>query len=76
VVINVEVRKVTELSNAELEQKVIEYLSTVDMAKNRNIATALGIEKHLVDKAITELAKADRVEYLYLGTSYVKLKGK
>ena len=66
----------SELSGAEIEQKVIEYLGTVEMAKNRNVATALGIEKHLVDQAITELAKADKVEYLYLGTSYVKLKGK
>ena len=64
----------SELSEAEIEQKVVEYLGTVEMTKNRNVATALGIEKHLVDKAITELAKADRVEYLYLGTSYVKLK--
>jgi hypothetical protein len=66
----------SELSEAEIEQKVVEYLGTVEMTKNRNIATALGIEKHLVDKVITNLAKADRVEYLYLGTSYVKLKGK
>jgi len=66
----------SELSEAEIEQKVVEYLGTVEMAKNRNVATAIGIEKHLVDKAITELAKADKVEYLYLGTSYVKLKGK
>ena len=64
----------SELSEAEIEQKVVEYLGTVEMTKNRNVATALGIEKHLVDKAITELAKADKVEYLYLGTSYVKLK--
>ncbi len=66
----------SELTDAEIEQKVVEYLGTVEMAKNRNVATALGIDKHLVDKAITELAKADKVEYLYLGTSYVKLKGK
>jgi hypothetical protein len=66
----------SDLTEAEIEQKVVEYLGTVDMAKNRNVATALGIEKSLVDQAITSLAKADRVEYLYLGTSYVKLKGK
>jgi len=65
-----------ELNNEEVQQKVLDYLATVDMAKNRNIASALGIEKSLVDKAIGDLAKADKVEYLYLGTSYVKLKGK
>ena len=65
-----------QLSIDEVEKKVVEYLSTVEMAKNRNVATCLGIEKSLVDKAISNLAKADKVEYLYLGTSYVKLKGK
>ncbi len=65
-----------ELSKEEIEDKVLKYLSTVNMAKNRNIATAIGVEKRLVDKAIGDLAKADKVEYLYLGTSYVKLKGK
>ncbi len=58
----------------EIQQKVLDYLGRVDMAKNRNIAKSLGIEKHLVDKAVGDLAKADKVEYLYLGTSYVKLK--
>jgi hypothetical protein len=65
-----------ELTIEEVEQKVLEYLGTVDMAKNRNVSTTLGIEKSLVDKAISNLAKADKIEYLYLGTSYVKLKGK
>ena len=65
-----------ELSIEEVEQKVLEYLGTVDMAKNRGVSTTLGIEKSQVDKAISNLAKADKIEYLYLGTSYVKLKGK
>ena len=65
-----------ELSSEELEQKILKYLSTVDMTKNRNVAKAIGIEKRLVDKAISKLAKEDKVEYLYLGTSFVKLKGK
>ena len=68
--------KVGELTDEELEQKILKYLSTVDMAKNRNIANAISVEKHVVDKAINKLAKEDRVEYLYLGTSYVKLKDK
>jgi hypothetical protein len=65
-----------ELTNEEVQQKVLAYLATVEMAKNRNIATAIGVEKSLVDKAVGDLAKADKLEYLYLGTSYVKLKGK
>ena len=66
----------SELSSEELEQRILKYLSTVDMAKNRNVANAIGVDKNLVDKAIGKLAKEDKVEYLYLGTSFVKLKGK
>ncbi len=64
------------MSDEELGQQILKYLSTVSMAKNRSIATAIGAEKSLVDKAISRLAKEDKVEYVYLGTSYVKLKGK
>lgn len=70
------VMRLNELSSEELEQKILKYMSTVDMTKNRNVAKAIGVEKSLVDKAISKLAKEDRVEYLYLGTSFVKLKGK
>jgi len=59
-----------------LQEKVLAYLATVDKAKNREIATALKEPKPDVDKAIAELAKADKIEYLYIGTSYVRLKGK
>lgn len=65
-----------ELTGEEIEQKVLQYLATVDMTKNRNVAKAIGVEKSLVDRAISKLAKEDKVEYLYLGTSFVKLKGK
>ncbi len=68
--------RLNELSSEELEQKVLKYLSTVEMSKNRNVANAIGVEKSLVDKAISKLAKEDKLEYLYLGTSFVKLKGK
>ena len=71
-----EVRIVSELSSEELEQKILKYLSTVEMTKNRNVAKAINVEKKLVDKAISKLAKEDKIEYLYLGTSFVKLKGK
>ena len=60
----------------DTEQKVIKYLSGVTMAKNRDVARAIGVEKALVDKAISNLAKANKIEYLYLGTSYIKIQGK
>ncbi|GAW91764.1 hypothetical protein [Calderihabitans maritimus] len=62
--------------NGELRQKVIEYLQKVDKAKSKDIANALQEKKSVVDKVIKELAKEDLVEFLYLGTSYVKLKEK
>ncbi len=65
-----------DLSEEELEQKVLKYLSTVNKAKNRDVARAINIEKSLVDKAISKLAKEDKLEYIYLGTSFVKLKEK
>lgn len=63
-----------EMSREELKEKIVEYLKTVDKAKNRDIADKLGVKKRTVDKAVNELAKEDIVEFLYLGTSYVKLK--
>ena len=66
----------TEITDEELEQKILNYLDTVDKAKNRNVARAVGVEKAIVDKAIGKLAKEGKVEYLYLGTSFVKLMGK
>ena len=66
----------SELTGEELEQKILKYLATVEMTKNRNVARAIGVEKSLVDKAIGKLAIEDKIEYLYLGTSFIKLKGK
>lgn len=60
----------------ELKRQVLQYLGTVDKAKNREVARAIGEEKSIVDKVIAELAKEDKIEYLYLGTSFIKLKGK
>ena len=60
----------------ELKQKVVQYLETVPHAKNREVARAIGEDKALVDKAIAALAKEDKIEYIYLGASFVKLKGK
>jgi len=64
----------TEEISEELKQKVLDYLGTVSKAKNRDVARAIEIEKALVDKAIAALAKEDKIEYIYLGTSYIQLK--
>ena len=61
-------------ASSELKMKVMEYLKTVSKAKNREVAKALDADKHLVDKAITELSKEGKIEYLYLGASFIKLK--
>ncbi|MFZ5754376.1 MAG: hypothetical protein ACOY3J_09060 [Bacillota bacterium] len=65
-----------ELTNEELRAKILEYLNKVDKAKNKDVATAIGALKRDVDKVINELAKEDILEFLYLGTSYVRIKGK
>jgi Mn-dependent DtxR family transcriptional regulator len=64
----------TEGVTGELKEKVLKYLGTVSKARNRDVARAIEIDKTLVDKAIAELAKEDKIEYIYLGTSYIKLK--
>jgi len=60
----------------ELRAKILEYLGKKDKAKNRDIATALNTNKKAVDKMVNEMAKEGILEFLYLGTSYVKLKDK
>lgn len=57
-----------------LKQKIIDYLKTVSKAKNKEVARAIDADKHLVDKAIAELSKEGKVEYIYLGASFIKLK--
>jgi predicted HTH transcriptional regulator len=64
----------TEGVTEELKDKILKYLGTVSKAKNRDVARALEIDKTIVDKGIAELAKEDKIEYIYLGTSYIKLK--
>jgi len=64
----------TEGVSEELKEKVLKYLGTVSKAKNRDVARAIEVEKALVDKAIAALAKEDKIEYIYLGTSYIQLK--
>ena len=66
----------SETTSDELEQKILKYLGTVTKVKARAVHTAIGEDKKPVDGAIGKLAKEDRIEYLYLDTSYVQLKGK
>jgi len=53
----------------------MDYLKTVSKAKNKEVAKAIDEDKHLVDKAIAALSKEDKIEYIYLGASFIKLKG-
>jgi Mn-dependent DtxR family transcriptional regulator len=53
--------------------KVLEVLATKDKMKNKEIATILDANKKAVDAAVNDLAKEGKVEFLYLGTSYVTL---
>ena len=62
-----------EYTHAELMAKVLEVLATKDKMKNKEIATILDVKKKEVDLAVNDLAKEGKVEFLYLGTSYVTL---
>ena len=64
----------TEGVTEELKGKILQYLATVSKAKNRDVARAIEMDKALVDKGIAELAKEGKIEYIYLGTSYIQLK--
>lgn len=64
------------LTPEEIQKKILDFLGTVDKSKNRDIAKAIGVQKKLVDKQINELAKQDILEFLYIGTSYVRIKEK
>lgn len=64
----------TEITQEEIERKILSYLGRAGQVKVRSVFKALGIDKKLVDQAIVKLAKEDRVEYIYLDTSYVKIK--
>ncbi len=62
-----------EFTHEELMAKVLEVLATKDKMKNKEIATILDVKKKEVDLAVNDLAKEGKVEFLYLGTSYVTL---
>lgn len=57
----------------DLRARVIEYLGKVDKTKTRDMADNMKEKKSEVDKIVKELAKEGKVEFLYIGTSYVKL---
>ncbi len=61
----------------DLKEAILGYLATVSQTKNRDVARALGIEKALVDKAIGDLARDDKIEYRsFGGITYIAIKGK
>jgi len=68
--------RVTEMTE-DLKESILKHLATVSQAKNRDVARAINVEKPLVDKAIAELAKEDKIEYRsYGGITYIAIKGK
>ena len=62
-----------EYTQEELQAKILEVLTTKDKMKNKEIATALDVKNKVVDVAVNALAMEGKVEFLYLGTSYVTL---
>lgn len=62
------------MTSDEIEQKVLKHLEAGKM-KVRAVSASINADKKLVYKAIAKLAEEDRIEYLYLDTSYVQLKG-
>ncbi|HBV86964.1 hypothetical protein [Desulfosporosinus sp.] len=59
-----------------VKAKVLEYLGKVQKAKSRDVAVAIGASKSDVDNAVKELTAEDLVEYLYITTTFICLKGK
>ena len=63
-------------ANPEIKEKVLAFLDTVQKAKSKEIAAAIGEKKSDVDLAVKELSMEDKVEYLYITTTFIALKGK
>lgn len=59
-----------------IKEKVLAFLDTVEKAKSKEIAAQIGEKKSDVDLAVKELSMEDKVEYLYITTTFVALKGK
>jgi Mn-dependent DtxR family transcriptional regulator len=61
----------------DLKESILKYLTTVSQTKNKDVARAVGQDKHLVDKAIAELAKDGKIEYRsFGGITYIALPSK
>jgi hypothetical protein len=61
----------------DLRESILKYLTTVTQAKNKDVARAVGQDKHLVDKEIAELAKEGKIEYRsFGGITYIALPSK
>lgn len=63
-------------ANPAIKEKVLAFLETVEKAKSKEIAAQIGEKKADVDLAVKELSMEDKVEYLYITTTFVALKGK
>ena len=63
-------------ADPKIKEAVLAYLETVEKAKSKEIAAAINERKAAVDLAVKELAAEDLVEYLYITTTFVALKGK
>ncbi|HIW76835.1 MULTISPECIES: hypothetical protein [Gordonibacter] len=63
-------------ADPQIKQKILDYLDTIEKAKSKEIAKAIGEQKSAVDLAVKELAFEDKVEYLYITTTFIALKGK
>ncbi|MBO4353142.1 MAG: hypothetical protein J5818_06590 [Eggerthellaceae bacterium] len=63
-------------ADPKIKEAVLAYLDTVEKAKSKEIAKAINERKGAVDLAVKELAEEDLVEYLYITTTFVALKGK
>ena len=58
----------------EAKQKILQHLERVKQGLSRDIARATKIDKHLVDKAITDLIGEGKLNYVnYGGVTYVAL---
>ncbi len=63
-------------ADPKIKEEVLAYLDTVEKAKSKEIAQQIGEKKSAVDLAVKELAFEDKVEYLYITTTFIALKGK
>ncbi len=63
-----------EQMSEELKEKILKYLATVSQARNKEVSKAVGEDKSLVDRMITELAKEGKIEYRsFGGITYIAL---